>query len=82
MDEARKIGATRDPLLSSIYLSEYINRRNGGVLVTPWEVDALPDDFLDAYQALQRGEAQTKKKNALENQFIAFRRKHPTYRKY
>lgn len=82
MAEARRTGATNDPLLRALYLSEYINRRNGGVLVTPWNVDTLPEAYQDAYQALQRAEAAAKKENALEGKFLAFRKRHPTYRKY
>jgi hypothetical protein len=81
VEEARKDGVTRDPMLGAVYLSEYINRRNGGVLVTPWDVDELPDEYVTLYQALQRVDAQAKKKNALESMFTSFRRKHPTYRK-
>jgi hypothetical protein len=82
VQEAHKAGSTSDALLSTVYLSEYINRRNGGVLVAPWELDTLPDEYKDLYRALQQSDAQTKRKNALEGVFAAARRKHPTYRKY
>jgi hypothetical protein len=84
VEEARKKGVTGNPLLGAIYLSEYINRRNGGILVTPSTVYDLPDDLLDAYRALQRSEPRSAptRNGPFEHFFKAFRQKHPTFRKY
>lgn len=76
-----KTGETRDPLLVAMLKSERINRRHGGVLVTPWTLKDMPEDVLLMYDALfqaQVSEQVTQKKEGL---FKAFRQKHPTYRK-
>lgn len=43
------IGRTSDPIYGSILLAANINRRLGGAVVTPWDVDELPDEYLDAF---------------------------------
>lgn len=43
---------TDEPHLSSILMAQAINRIMGGALVTPWNLNDLPDDWLDAFSAL------------------------------
>jgi hypothetical protein len=73
---------TSHPLLGAIYFSEYINQRNHGILVAPWEVENLPEEYQELYRALQKNEGRKRRKGALEGLFQAFRQKHPSYRKY
>lgn len=82
MLEAASTHQTDHPRWKMIMLAEQINRRSGGALVAPWELEQLPDEWLDAYDILLRGVPQTKYKNPLENLFVKFRRQHPSYRKY
>ena len=77
-----KTGTTTEPTLRAIFLSEQINRRHNGPLVTPWRLDDVPEDFLDAYAALSSVARDTVQRKRLETPFILARRKHPTYRKY
>ena len=82
MRAALQTGATTEPTLRCIFLSEDINRRSSGAVVKPWEVDDLPEEFILAYQTLFREIGNQKKKKRMEGLFLDFRRKHPTYRKY
>lgn len=34
-------------------LARMVNEMSGGAIVTPWDVDELPDDWLDAFSELQ-----------------------------
>lgn len=47
-----KQGATSNPLLVRIELAKQINRVCG-TGIGPWEVDQLPDDFIDAVRAME-----------------------------
>lgn len=51
MDLARKRG-TAHPLLSAYLIAQRINRASGGSVIAPWEVDNLPDEWLDAAEML------------------------------
>lgn len=62
MDSAQANGSTTDPLLGAIYFSEYVNKRNSGILVAPWEVDDMPEEYKAAYLALQRADARKQSK--------------------
>lgn len=43
---------TKHPLLGAILLAQRINRVSGGAVIAPWEVDQLPETWLDAFVAL------------------------------
>lgn len=43
---------TDEPHLVAILQAQLVNRLMGGVMVTPWNVDELPNDWLDAFDAL------------------------------
>ena len=77
---------TTDPILAAIALAGKINQRAGGALVAPWEVDRLPDEWLDAYRvladALATQQTRQQQQSRTEGFFAAFRRKHPNYHKY
>jgi hypothetical protein len=53
--EAAKLasgGKTTDAMLVAVLEAQHVNRVLGGAFVGPGEVDGLPDDFLDACEAL------------------------------
>jgi hypothetical protein len=41
-----------DAMLVAVLSAQHVNRVLGGAFVGPGEVDGLPDDFLDACEAL------------------------------
>ena len=45
-------GQTFNPYYSQIALAQMINRISGGVVIEPWNVYQLPDDWLDAFRLL------------------------------
>ena len=81
--DAAQSGATTHPVLSKIQLASMTNRLHGGPVIAAWEIDQLPDDWLDAIvltsiklPALQRG------LQKLEAYKQAWRTRHPTHRKH
>ena len=40
---------TDNPYFMSILLAQKINNLSGGSVIAPWEVNELPDDWLDAF---------------------------------
>lgn len=51
LDLARKRG-TEHPLLTAYLRAQHVNRACGGAIVKPWEVDSLPDEWIDAAEVL------------------------------
>ena len=45
-------GETDDEVVGSIWLAEAINKRHSGVLVKPWDLTEMPEDWREAYLAL------------------------------
>jgi hypothetical protein len=45
--------ATNEEHLTAILTAQEINKLIGGVVVTPWNVWSLPDDWLDTFDAIQ-----------------------------
>ena len=58
-----------------------INRRSGGGLVKPWEVDEVPEDFVEAYDVLNSAARRQQVRDANERLFQDFRKQHK-YRQY
>lgn len=53
--EARALGSgrgTSDPVLAAFLLAKKINGAAGGVVVAPWEVDGLPEEWIDGARVL------------------------------
>lgn len=46
--------------LYDIYVARTINDAVGGAVVAPWDIDDLPEDWLDAASALARGLSETR----------------------
>lgn len=87
--EATETRVTQDEIIKTIWFAEIVNRRQGGVLVKPWEVNEMPEDWRDMYMALieaeQKVAADAKVKQSaakMEHYHADFRRAHPSYRKY
>ncbi len=80
---AAQSGATINPILSNIQLANITNRLHGGPVIGAWEIDQLPDDWLDA-MVLTGTKLQTFQRSfqRLEAYKAAWRGKHPTYRKH
>ena len=45
---------TDNPYFASILLAEKINRLSGGAVIAPWDVNDLPDDWLDAFAEMEK----------------------------
>jgi len=86
VEETKKTGVTTHPMLAAIAMAGSINKQAGGALVAPWELDHLPDEWLDAYRvlagALATQKARQQQQSRTEGYFAAFRQKHPNYHKY
>ncbi len=47
-------GGTSEPHLAAVYLARMINQQLGGALVGPWDVEDLPEEWLDVFRGLSR----------------------------
>ena len=45
---------TDNPYFSSILLAQKINALSGGAVIAPWDVNELPDDWLDAFAEMEK----------------------------
>ncbi len=60
-----------------------MNLAHGGTVVSAWDVDDLPDEFVDACEALVNDLPKMKKGLAkIESHMAKSRAEHPQYRKY
>ena len=76
-------GATSNELLIKIYKARAVNLAHGGTVVSAWDVDDLPDEFIDACEALVNDLPNIKKGTAKVDAYMAKRRaEHLQYRKY
>lgn len=53
LDEIFISGKTANYYFRRISLARMINRQCGGAVVAPWDVDELPNDWLDAFRLLE-----------------------------
>ncbi|MBS4061462.1 MAG: hypothetical protein KG029_13770 [Bacteroidetes bacterium] len=53
LDEIFISGKTVNYYFRRISLARMINRQCGGAVVAPWDVDDLPNDWLDAFRLLE-----------------------------
>ncbi len=52
MDESVKKGATTDPHLGRVWRAQRINRYMGGMVVSPWTVDELDEEWVNVFDAI------------------------------
>ena len=72
-----------DKLLISIFRARAVNQAHGGTVISAWEVDDLPDEFVDACTAMVNDLPNMKKGVAKIDAYMAMvRAEHPQYRKY
>jgi hypothetical protein len=76
-------GATQDELLSKILIARIINTAHGGTVIGSWEVDELPEEYVEACRALVfRLPGIQEGVRKLEEYMEERRKEHPQYRKY
>lgn len=64
-------------------MASEINQQCGGALIAPWEVGALPDEWINLFEGLALDLPEMRKaEQAVRQRFEKFRQDHPTYRKY
>ena len=60
-----------------------MNLAHGGTVISAWEIDELPDEFVDACQSIIEDLPSMKRGNAkIEEHMAKVRSEHPQYRKY
>lgn len=52
VDEAALSGRIDEPHLLAVHQAQFINHASGGVVIAPWEIGALPDEWLYTFEAL------------------------------
>lgn len=60
----------------NVLLSKRINRLLGGMVVSPWDVDDLPQDWIDAVLNLEENVVLNRSWEKVEDKFAEFRRNH------
>lgn len=70
-------------MIAAIWLARTINKHSGGTVIAPWQINDLPEDWIDVFVGLERDlptlQAQQKK---IKDRFAKMEAAHPTYRKY
>lgn len=64
-----------------IVLAQTINQRVGGALIAPWQVDTVPEEYLEAFRLWTVVDSRLQAKQKNEKVFTDFRRK-MNYRQY
>jgi hypothetical protein len=72
---------TSHPKLTSIGAARRINLVSGGPVIAPWNVQDLPDDWLDVFDGLSNMQEHEARQKAIERGFEQFRKKNQ-YRSY
>jgi len=70
-------------MLIRIFKARAVNMAHGGTVISAWEVDNLPDEFVDACTAIVNDLPGMKKGTRKIEEYMAkVRAEHPQYRKY
>jgi len=76
-------GATDDEMLIKIFKARAVNLAHGGTVISAWDIDELPEEFVDACDALVNDLPNIKKGTAkIDAHMAKVRSEHPQYRKY
>ena len=76
-------GATDNEMLIKIFKARAVNLAHGGTVISAWEIDELPGEFVDACDALINDLPNMKRGVAkIESHMAKVRAEHPQYRKY
>jgi len=67
---------TSDPLMVSVLLAKRINALLGGMVVSPWNVGELPQEWIDAVLILEGNNVLNRSWQKVEDKFAEFRRLH------
>jgi hypothetical protein len=73
---------TNDPYLVNVQIAKLINTHAGGAVIAPWDVDELPDVWIDTFMMLSKLPEMRKAQKTIENAFERHAAKHPHYRKH
>jgi hypothetical protein len=74
-------GKTSNPYLARIALARMINQASGGAVIAPWEVENLPDDWLDAFRVqASSGQRRIEAKQKVNSAKSAWLKKFTHYR--
>ncbi len=75
-------GRTSNKFLARVALAQMVNRISGGAVIAPWDVDGLPEVWLDVFRALSEDmPSMAKAKGQVQKIKNAWLQRHPTYGK-
>ena len=70
-------------MLIQIFKARKVNMAHGGTVIGAWDVDDLPDEFIDACKSIIEDLPGMKKGTAkIDAHMAKVRSEHPQYRKY
>ena len=68
--------------IQAVWLAKIINAQSGGTVIAPWEIDQLPEEWLDLLLGIGTDLQQMKEaQDRVDAWFKKTRREHPTYSK-
>ena len=73
---------TGHPRLLAVHYARRINEQSGGVVIAPWDVEQLDEEWLEVFNALADENRHTKSQQEFEQRLQQRRNENPTYRKY
>ena len=82
LEYAAQKGATAHEKIKAIELAKIINLQCGGVVIAPWDVDQLDEEWIDVFKGLLELPQLRANYQAFNTKLAEVRRRHPTYRKY
>ncbi len=82
LNYAAKTNRTSHEKLQDVELARIINAQCGGVVIAPWDVNQLDEEWQDVFLGLAKLPELRERYQAFENRLAEIRRKHPSYRKY
>lgn len=75
-------GRTSHEELTRVALAQMINRFSGGTVIAAWDVDQLPETWLDVFRGLSEDmPTMAKAKEKVQRVKNAWLQRHPTYGK-
>lgn len=82
MQAMSRKGAPEDERIHKLAVAKMVNQSLGGIVITPWEVDDLPQDWIDFFISLNTElPRMTERQLKIDKVFREFEQNHPQYGK-
>ena len=77
-----RTGRTSHPGIQAVWLAQQINMISNGAVIAPWEIDHLPEEWIEIILGMSTDLPEMKKaRDNVQKYFEKHRKDHPNYRK-